>query len=180
MSLLDTYNNEIAKKLMDEGEYKNVHQVPKITKITLNVSLKEALTDKKVLEAVSGQLAQISGQKPVVTKAKKAIATFKLRIGDSIGEMVTLRGKKMWDFFEKLIGIALPRVRDFQGVPTTSFDGNGNYSLGLKEQIVFPEIEYDKIDKVRGLEITISTSSPNDEGARKLLKYFGMPFKKDK
>jgi large subunit ribosomal protein L5 len=180
MSLQDTYKKEIIKKLMDEEKYQNVHQVPKLTKITLNISLKEALTDKKVLEAVSSQLSQISGQKPVITKAKKAIATFKLREKEPIGVMVTLRGKKMWDFFEKLIGIALPRVRDFQGVPVTSFDGHGNYSLGIKEQIVFPEIEYDKIDKTRGLEVTISTSSNNDEGARKLLKYFGMPFKKEK
>lgn len=180
MSLQETYNKEISKKLMEEEKFKNIHQIPKILKITLNVSLKEALTDKKVLDAVVSQLSQITGQKPVITKAKKAIATFKLRAGDSIGVMVTLRGKKMWDFLEKLITITLPRVRDFQGVPNDSFDGNGNYSLGLREQIVFPEIEYDKIDKIRGLEITIRTKSLNNEHAKKLLKYLGMPFKKEK
>lgn len=178
MNLLDTYKNEIVNKMMREEKYKNIHQVPKILKITLNVSLKEALTDKKVLDTVSSQLSQITGQKPVVTKAKKAIATFKLREGDPVGIMVTLRGKKMWDFFEKLVGIALPRVRDFQGISINAFDGHGNYSLGIKEQIVFPEIEYDKIDKIRGLEVTISTSTNDDETARKLLKYLGMPFKK--
>lgn len=177
MSLLDNYKNEIVKKMMDEEKYKNIHAVPKLIKITVNVSLKEALTDKKVLEAVSSQLSQITGQKPVITKAKKAIATFKLRAGDSIGIMVTLRGKKMWDFFEKLVNIALPRVRDFQGISLNAFDGHGNYSLGIKEQIVFPEVEYDKIDKIRGLEVTISTSTNNDETSRKLLKYLGMPFK---
>lgn len=177
MSLLDTYKNEIIEKIMREQKYLNIHSVPKLVKITINVSLKEALTDKKVLDTVSAQLAQITGQKPVVTKAKKAIATFKLRAGDSIGVMVTLRGKKMWDFYEKLVNIALPRVRDFQGVPLNSFDGHGNYSLGIKEQIVFPEIEYDKIDKIRGLEVTVSTSTKDDEAARKLLKLLGMPFK---
>lgn len=178
MSLIDTYKNEIIKKMMDEEKYKNIHAVPKLEKITINVSLKEALIDKKVLDTVSNQLSQITGQKPIITKAKKAIATFKLRAGDSIGVMVTLRGKKMWDFFEKLVGIALPRVRDFQGTSLNSFDGHGNYSLGIKEQIVFPEIEYDKIDKIRGLEVTLSTSAADDETAKKLLKYLGMPFKK--
>lgn len=178
MSLLDTYKKEIIKKMMDEEKYKNIHVVPKLVKITINVSLKEALIDKKVLDTVSSQLSQITGQKPVVTKAKKAIATFKLREGDLVGIMVTLRGKKMWNFFEKLVNIALPRVRDFQGISLNAFDGHGNYSLGIKEQIVFPEIEYDKIDKIRGLEVTLSTSTADDESARKLLKYLGMPFKK--
>lgn len=178
MSLIDIYKNKIVEKMLKEENYKNIHAVPKVEKITINVSLKEALIDKKVLEAVSGQIAQITGQKPVVTKAKKAIAAFKLRAGDSIGLMVTLRGKRMWSFLERLINIALPRVRDFQGISYKAFDGHGNYSLGIREQIVFPEIEYDKIDKIRGLEITISTSAENDESARKLLTYIGMPFKK--
>lgn len=178
MSLIDIYKKEIVEKMLKEENYKNIHAVPKVEKITINVSLKEALIDKKVLEAVSGQIAQITGQKPVVTKAKKAIAAFKLRAGDSIGLMVTLRGKRMWSFLERLINIALPRVRDFQGISYKAFDGHGNYSLGIREQIVFPEIEYDKIDKIRGLEITISTSAENDESARKLLTYIGMPFKK--
>jgi large subunit ribosomal protein L5 len=179
MSLQEIYKNEIVKKMMEEEKIENIHQIPKISKISINVSLKEALTDKKVLDAVSSQIAQITGQKPVVTKARKAIATFKLRIGDPIGVMVTLRNKKMWDFLEKLIGVALPRVRDFQGTPIASFDGNGNYSLGIKEQIVFPEIEYDKVDKIRGLEVTISTSTKSDDLAKKLLKHLGMPFQKN-
>ncbi len=151
----------------------------KLIKIIVNVGLKEALVDKKVLENASEQLAAITGQKPLVTKARKAIAAFKLRAGLPIGMMVTLRGERMFDFFDKLVNIVLPRIRDFQGLSPDSFDGQGNYTLGMKEQVVFPEIEYDKVEKLRGLEIVVVTSAKNDEEGRELLRSLGMPFRKN-
>ncbi|TSC54385.1 MAG: large subunit ribosomal protein L5 [Microgenomates group bacterium LiPW_16] len=163
----------------------NIFAKPKITKIIINMGLKEALTDKKVLESVAFQLAQITGQKPITTFARKAIAAFKLRKGDPIGAKVTLRGKRMNDFFQKLVGIVLPRVRDFRGVSPAGFDGRGNYTLGIKELLVFPEVDFAKIDKqsfssnkARGLEMTMVTTAKNDEEGRKLLEELGMPFKK--
>lgn len=173
------YLEKIVPELQKELGIKNKMAVPKLVKIIISVGLKEALTDKKILEIVSGQLADISGQKPAVRTAKKSIAAFKLRSGDKIGLMTTLRGKRMYDFFEKLITIILPRVRDFYGVDEKSFDGHGNYSLGFKEQIVFPEIDYSKIDKIRGLQITIVTSAENDQKGLALFKKLGIPFKKN-
>lgn len=153
--------------------------VPKLLKVVVSVSTKEALTEKKVLDIVSEQLAQITGQKPIIKNAKKSVAAFKLREGQPIGVVVTLRSKKMYEFIEKMIRIVFPRVRDFRGVPANSFDGKGNYSIGFREQIVFPEIEYSKIDKIRGLEVTIVTSARSDKEGRALLKALGMPFVKD-
>jgi large subunit ribosomal protein L5 len=176
--IIKKYNAEILPKLQGELAIKNPMAAPKLLKITLNVGMKEALSDKKVAEKVIEQISLIAGQKAVLKRAKKAIAGFKLRIGDPIGVMVTLRGKKMYDFWERLVKLVLPRVRDFRGVSKKSFDGKGNYSLGFSEQIVFPEIEYDKIDKIRGLEVNITTSAHNDEQGRKLLELLGMPFEK--
>lgn len=172
------YQENIVPKLKDELGIKNVMAVPKLIKITVNVGAKEALSDKKVMEKIVDQLSVIAGQKPIIRKAKKAIAGFKLRIGDPVGVCVTLRGGKMYDFFEKLVKLVLPRVRDFRGVPVKSFDNQGNYSLGFSEQIVFPEIEYDKIDKIRGLEINITTTAKNKDEGKKLLELLGMPFEK--
>ncbi len=177
-NLQDKYNKEIKGEIQKSLGIKNPMAIPKLLKITLNIGMKEAIGDKKVIEKALEQLGVIAGQKPVVTKAKKAIAAFKLRIGDSVGVMVTLRGKRMYHFFEKLVNIVLPRVRDFRGISASAFDGHGNYSLGFSEQIVFPEIEYDKIDKIRGLQVNITTSARNDEEGKKLLELLGMPFKK--
>lgn len=177
LHLKTLYINEIIPKLMDEFGYKNVMQVPKLTKIVLNIGLGEAIQNIKVLDAAVQELALISGQKPVVTRAKKSIAAFKLRAGMPIGCMVTLRGVRMYDFLTRLVNIALPRVRDFRGVPSKSFDGRGSYSLGIKEQIIFPEIDYDKIDKIKGLNVTIVTSARTDEEGKTLLKLMGMPFR---
>ena len=163
---------------MKEFGYKNVMQVPSIKKISINIGLGEALQNNKAVEAAVGDLTIIAGQKPVVTKARKSIAIFKLREGMPIGAMVTLRGTRMWDFLDRLINVVLPRQRDFQGVSPDSFDGRGNYSIGLREQLVFPEIEYDKIDKVRGMEITIVTSAQSDNEARRMLALMSMPFKR--
>jgi large subunit ribosomal protein L5 len=154
-------------------------QIPRITKVVVNIGVGEALENAKTLEAAVGDLIKITGQKPVITKARKSIANFKLREGRAIGVKVTLRGERMWSFLDRLMKIALPRVRDFRGVSPDSFDGRGNYTLGLREQLVFPEIEYDKIDKLRGLEISIVTTARNDDEARQLLLMLGMPFKKD-
>lgn len=178
MTLQEKYNKEFIKKLQDELDIKNVMAVPRLVKVVLNVGVKEAMTDKKVLDAVVEQLGAISGQKPVVRNAKKSIATFKLREGQPVGVSVTLRGKRAYDFFEKLVSIVFPRVRDFHGVPKTAFDGKGNYTVGFSEQIVFPEIEYSKIDKIRGLEATIVTTARNDSEGMALLKILGMPFTK--
>ncbi len=172
------YNEELVPKLAKEFGL-NVMAVPKLKKITVNVGAKEGVSDKKVIEKIVEQLTVITGQKPVVKKAKTAIAGFKLKENDPIGVMVVLRSVRMYDFLEKLIKIVLPRVRDFRGVPAKSFDGQGNYSLGLSEQIVFSEIDYDKIDKVRGLQVNFSISGSNDANSRKLLELFGMPFVKE-
>lgn len=172
------YTKEIKPKLKKELDIKNEMSIPKMVKITINVGVKEAVGDKKVMEKVVSQISTIAGQKAVVKKAKKAIAGFKLREGDQVGVMVTLRGKRMYDFWEKLVNIVLPRVRDFRGVSQKSFDGQGNYSLGFSEQIVFPEIEYDEIDKIRGLQVNITTTATNDKQAKMLLEELGMPFTK--
>lgn len=177
-NLLDTYRKDIIPKLKTELKLGNVQAVPRLLKITLNVGVKEALTDKKVMEKVVEEIGLITGQRPVIKKAKKAIAGFKLRQGDPIGVMVTLRGKKMYDFFEKLVKIVLPRVRDFRGVREKSFDKQGNFSLGFSEQIVFSEIDYDKVSKIRGLEVNITTSAKNASEGKKLLELLGMPFSK--
>lgn len=171
------YESEVKSALMRRFKYKNVMQVPKIEKIVVNVGLGEAIQNVKALDAASHDIMIITGQKPVITKAKKSIASFKLREGMSIGCMVTLRRERMYEFYRKLVTIVLPRVRDFKGVSPKSFDGRGNYTLGLKEQTLFPEIEYDKIDKVRGMNITISTTAPSDEEGFELLKLLGMPFR---
>lgn len=171
------YEKEVKSALMRRFQYKNVMEVPRIVKITLNIGLGEALQNIKALDAASGDVKQITGQKPVITKAKKSIASFKLREGMSVGCMVTLRRERMYEFYRKLVTIVLPRVRDFKGVSPKSFDGRGNYTLGLKEQIIFPEIDYDKIDKARGMNITITTTAKTDEEGHELLKLMGMPFR---
>lgn len=177
-ALKEKYRKDVAPALMKEFGLTNVMQVPGLKKIIVNIGMGEALDNPKALEAASGDLVKITGQRPVVIKAKKSIANFKLREGRQIGVKVTLRGEKMWALLDRLVNIALPRVRDFRGVSEKSFDGRGNYTLGLKEQLIFPEIEFDSIDKVRGMELTFVTSAPNDEQALSLLKHLGMPFRK--
>jgi large subunit ribosomal protein L5 len=174
--LKERYKSEIAPALVQEFGYKNVMQAPRVEKVSLNIGLGEAVANAKALEAASQDIATITGQHPVITKAKKSISNFKLREGMPIGVMVTLRGAKMWEFLDRLLNAALPRLRDFNGVSPNSFDGRGNYSLGLKEQVIFPEIEYDKIDKVRGMQISIITTAKSDEEAKRLLELLGMPF----
>ena len=174
----ERYQKEMVPALMKELNLDNIMQVPKVTKVMVNIGMGEAMDNPKALDAAVGDVTQITGQKPVITKAKKAIANFKLREGRSIGVKVTLRGERMWSFIDRLMNIVLPRVRDFRGVSPDSFDGRGNYTLGLREQLIFPEIEYDKIDKIRGLEISIVTSAQNDDQARMLLQMLGMPFRK--
>jgi large subunit ribosomal protein L5 len=175
--LKDFYIDEVVKKLSDDNSYKNVMEVPKIVKIVVNMGLGDAIQNVKVLDSAVAELEAITGQKPIITKARKSIATFKLRQGMPIGCCVTLRRERMYEFFDRLVNVALPRVRDFRGIPTKSFDGRGNFSLGLKEQIIFPEIDYDKIDKLRGMNIAIVTTAKTDDEARHLLKLMGMPFK---
>jgi large subunit ribosomal protein L5 len=175
--LQQTYREKIVPDLMKQFGYTSVMQVPRITKITLNMGVGEAVGDKKLLEMAAGDLTKIAGQKPVTTKAKKAIAGFKIRAGYPIGCMVTLRGDRMYEFLDRLVTIALPRVRDFRGISGRAFDGRGNYNLGVKEQIIFPEIEYDKVDKVRGLNISITTTAKNDDEAKALLAAFRFPFR---
>jgi len=170
---------EIAPQLMSKLGNKNVMQVPKLSKVVLNISLGEAIQNPKALEAAEHDLAAISGQHPVITRAKKSIASFKLREGMPVGITVTLRGRRMYDFFDKLVNVVLPRIRDFQGTSRDSFDGEGNYTLGIKEQIVFPEIDYDKVDKLRGLQVTIVTTAASDEEGRLLLESLGMPFRRN-
>ena len=177
-ALKERYRKEIVPVLMKELNLDNIMQVPNIEKIVMNIGMGEALDDTKTLDAASADIEKITGQKPVLTKAKKSIANFKLRDGRLIGVKVTLRGDKMWSLFDRLVNIALPRVRDFRGVSPKSFDGRGNYTLGLREQLIFPEIEYDSIDKIRGMEITFVTTATNDEQATALLKHLGMPFRK--
>lgn len=175
--LRNFYKKEVAPALMKELNLKNTMQVPRLTKIVVNMGLGEAVRDPKVLEAAAEDMAKITGQKPVLTVAKKSIATYKLREGMNIGCMVTLRRERMWEFFDRLVNLALPRVRDFRGV-AVKMDGRGNYSLGLKEQIIFTEIDYDKVDKLRGMNITFVTSAANDEQCKALLTHLGMPFRK--
>ena len=176
--LKQVYNDQVVAKLTEQFGYKNVMEVPKITKITLNMGVGEAIADKKLLENAVNDLTALSGQKVVVTKARKSVAGFKIRDGYPIGCKVTLRGERMWDFFDRLVDVAIPRIRDFRGLNPKSFDGRGNYSMGVKEQIIFPEIEYDKVDRVRGLDITITTTARTDEEGRALLAAFSFPFKK--
>lgn len=173
------YKSEIAPALKKEIGVENVMQVPRVSKVVVNIGVGEAMDNAKALEAAVGDLTKITGQKPVITKARKSIANFKLREGRAIGVKVTLRGERMWSFLDRLMNVALPRVRDFRGISPDAFDGRGNYTLGLREQLVFPEIEYDKIDKLRGMEITIVTTARNDDDARQLLGMLGMPFRKD-
>lgn len=176
--LHDLYTESVVPALLKEYGYKSIMQVPRIEKITLNMGVGEALNDKKLLENAVADLAAISGQKPLVTKARKSVAGFKIREGYPIGCKVTLRGERMWEFLERLISIAMPRIRDFRGVSAKSFDGRGNYSMGVREQIIFPEIDYDKVDKIRGMDVTITTSAQTDEEGRALLAAFNFPFRK--
>ena len=175
----ERYQTELVPALKETLGFDNVMQVPQIKKVVVNIGMGEALDNPKALDAAVGDIMQITGQKPVVTKARVSIAAFKLREGRAIGAKVTLRGERMWSFLDRLLNIVLPRVRDFRGVSRDAFDGRGNYTLGLREQLIFPEIEYDKIDKIRGMEITIVTSARNDEQAAQLLEMLGMPFRKD-
>lgn len=175
--LKDVYQNEVVQKLRAEFNYKNIMEVPKITKIVVNMGLGEAIQNIKILDSAAAELGKITGQKSVVTKAKKSIASFKLREGMPIGCMVTLRRDRMYEFLDRLLNVALPRVRDFKGVSGKAFDGQGNYTLGVKEQLIFPEINYDEIDKIKGLNVTIVTSAKNDEEGKALLKHMGMPFR---
>ena len=176
--LKELYQNEVAPGLMKGLNLENVMQVPRIQKVIVNIGLGEAMDNPKALEAAVADMSAITGQKPVITKARKSIANFKLREGRAIGAMVTLRGDKMWSFLDRLMNIVLPRVRDFRGVSAEAFDGRGNYTLGLREQVIFPEIEFDKVDKVRGMEITIVTTAQTDDQAAMLLQMLGMPFRK--
>ncbi|PKN91859.1 MAG: 50S ribosomal protein L5 [Chloroflexi bacterium HGW-Chloroflexi-6] len=175
----ESYLNEAVPALQKAFEYGNVMEVPRIQKVVINIGLGEAMDNPKALDAAVGDLTTISGQKPIQIKARNSIANFKLREGRIIGAKVTLRGERMWSFLDRLINVALPRVRDFRGISPDSFDGRGNYTLGLRDQLIFPEIEYDKIDKLRGMEITVVTTANNDEHARTLLKLLGMPFRKE-
>ncbi|MBB5322289.1 50S ribosomal protein L5 [Marinobacter oulmenensis] len=174
----EQYTQEVVPALQKEFSYRNSMEVPRIEKITLNMGVGEAVGDKKLIESAMADLERLAGQKPVITKARKSVAGFKIREGWPIGCKVTLRGERMWDFFDRLVHIAVPRIRDFRGLNPKSFDGRGNYSMGVREQIIFPEIDYDKVDKVRGLDITITTSAGTDDEGRELLKAFGFPFKK--
>ena len=176
--LKDRYREEIIPTMVKDFGYSNVHEVPRISKVVVNIGLGEALQNAKALERATEDLATITGQRPVITRAKKSIATFRLREGNPIGVKVTLRGNRMWDFLDRLINISLARQRDFRGISPDSFDGRGNYTLGLAEQLVWPEINYDKIDKVRGMEISIVTTAQNDEEGRRLLDLMGMPFRR--
>jgi large subunit ribosomal protein L5 len=176
--LKERYYKEIVPALTEQFDYPNLLAVPRVQKVVLNIGIGEAIQNARALDAASRDLAAITGQKPLVRRAKKSIAAFKLREGMAVGLMVTLRGDRMYDFLDRLLNLALPRVRDFRGVPSRSFDGRGNYTLGLREQLIFPEIEYDKVDKVRGLEITIVTSADSDIEARRLLELLGVPFQR--
>jgi len=175
--LIDFYKNEITPNLQKKFNYTNIMQTPKLDKVVINVGLGEAIANPKAIDSAIEDVMTISGQKPVVTRAKKSIAAFKLRAGMPIGVKVTLRGKRMYEFVDRLLNVALPRVRDFQGVSSKAFDGRGNYTLGIKEQLIFPEINYDKIDKIRGMDIVFVTTANTDEEAKELLRGFGMPFR---
>ena len=174
--LHERYAAEIVPALTKQFEYANPMQVPRLSKIVVNIGLGEALQNAKAIDAAVGDLTLITGQKPIITRAKRSIAQFRLRTGNAIGAKVTLRGERMWDFLERLTRVALPRIRDFRGVPSKSFDGRGNYSLGLREQLAFPEIDYDKVDRLRGLEVSIVTTAKSDEESKRLLELLGMPF----
>lgn len=176
--LKEKYDNEIASKMTGEFAYRNPMEIPKLAKVVVNVGLGEAIQNPKLIEASTRELGQITGQRPVVNRAKKSISTFKLRTGMPIGVSVTLRHERMWEFLDRLMNVALPRVRDFRGVHPKGFDGQGNYTMGLKEQIVFPEVNYDKIEKIKGMNITIVTTARTDDEARSLLTHLGMPFRK--
>lgn len=179
MRLKQYYRETVVPELMKEFRYRNVMQVPRIVKVVLNIGVGEALDNAKALDAAVEDLTKITGQKPVITRARKAVAAFKLREGRAIGVKVTLRNERMWSLLDRLINVALPRTRDFRGISGDAFDGRGNYTLGLREQLIFPEIEYDKIDKVRGMEITIVTTAKTDEEGRRLLRLLGMPFREN-
>lgn len=176
--LKDKYVNEVVPKLMKDNKYSSVMEVPKMSKITINIGVGEATQNTKVLEAATGDLTKITGRKPYVARARKSISNFKLRQGTPIGCAVTLRREAMYEFFDRLVNVAIPRIRDFRGISPKSFDGRGNFNLGLKEQLIFPEIEYDKIDKIRGMNISITTTARTDEEARQLLEEMGFPFRK--
>jgi large subunit ribosomal protein L5 len=175
--ILEAYRNEVVTKLSDEFGYKNRHQVPTIEKIVVNVGLGEAAANPKLLESATAELANITGQKPVVRRARKSIANFKLRQGQQIGCMVTLRGPRMWEFFDRLVSVSLPQVRDFKGVSPKAFDGRGNFSLGIREQIIFPEVDYDKVERITGLNVTLVTTAKTDAEGKSLLAHLGMPFR---
>lgn len=176
--LKDKYKNEVVPALMEKFKYDNIMEVPKLEKIVINMGLGEARDNPKLLETAVEELGIISGQKPIITRAKKSVANFKVREGMPVGSKVTLRGEKMFEFLDKLMNIALPRVRDFRGISTTSFDGRGNYALGIKEQLIFPEIEYDKVDSIKGMDIIVVTTAKTDEEAKEFLALMGMPFRK--
>ncbi len=176
--LKEHYYKQVVPKLMKENKYSSIMQVPRLSKITINIGVGEALTNQKALDAALEDMTKIAGQKPTLTKAKKSISNFKLRKGVKIGVMVTLRRERMYEFLDRLANVAIPRIRDFRGISTKSFDGRGNFNLGIKEQIIFPEIDYDKIDKIRGMTISITTTARNDEECRQLLSEMGMPFSK--
>jgi large subunit ribosomal protein L5 len=175
--LKEKYINEIAPALQQKFGYKNVMQIPRLEKVVINMGVGEAITNSKAIDSAVGDLTKIAGQKPIVTKAKKSIAAFKLREGMPIGTKVTLHGDRMYEFVDRLLNVALPRVRDFRGISGKAFDGRGNYTVGIKEQLIFPEIEYDKIDKLRGMDVVFVTTAKSDEEAREMLKMFGMPFR---
>jgi len=177
--LKERYWSDVSKAMREQYAYENVMQVPRITKINVNIGLGEALTDANALDKASDEVTAITGQKPVITRAKRSIANFRLREGNPIGVATTLRGDRMWEFLDRLVSAALPRIRDFQGLNPNAFDGRGNYSLGIREQLIFPEIEYDRVDKVRGMQVTIVTTAKTDEEGRKLLELMGLPFKKN-
>lgn len=176
--MLERYRSQVIPALREQFQYRNVMQVPRVSKVTLNVGLGEALQNGKLLESAASELGTITGQKPVITRARKSIANFKLREGQAIGVMVTLRRERMWEFLDRAINVALPRVRDFRGVSPKSFDGRGNYTFGILEQLIFPEIDYDKVEQIRGMNVSISTTANNDDEGRALLTGLGMPFRK--
>jgi len=177
--LKETYRQEVVPALMKEFSYRNVMEVPRLEKVVVNIGLGEALQNPRALDSAAGDVAAITGQKPVITRAKRSIANFKIRQGNPIGLMVTVRGDRMWELVDRMVNAALPRIRDFHGVSNKGFDGRGNYSLGIREQLIFPEIEYDKIDRIRGLQITLVTTARNDEEGKRLLQLLGMPFSRN-
>ena len=176
--MLERYRTDTTPKLTEEFGYRNAHQVPRLQKIVVNMGLGEALTNPKLLERASEEMASITGQKPVIRKARKSVANFKLRQGQAIGCSVTLRGTRMWEFFDRLVSTALPRVRDFQGASPKAFDGRGNFTLGIREQIIFPEVDYDQVERITGMNVTVCTTARTDNEARSLLQHLGMPFRK--